>query len=122
MEIVLLVAVVIGLIIGIINLVNRPSLSKFQQLGDIRGKTLAQVINAAGLPHSYSTPAPGKILAQWIDPGIHVALLFEYRGPKGGDWAKSTNIANTSSVWASLTNSEPSNTKLDRHLVDLSSC
>jgi hypothetical protein len=87
MEIVLLIAVVVGLIIGIVNLVNRPSLSKFQQLGDLRDKTLAQVIEAAGLPNSYSrTSSPGTILAQWIDPGIHIALLFEYRGPKDGDW------------------------------------
>ncbi|GEM_PF-4036330 len=87
MEFVLLIAVVIGVVIGIVNLVNRPSLGKFQQLGALRGKTLSQVIGAVGLPSSYSaTSSPGTILAQWIDPGIHMALLFEYRGPKGGDW------------------------------------
>lgn len=86
--ILLLIAVVIGIIIAIVNAVSRPSLSKFDQLGDIRGKTLDQVIGTAGLPQSYSTPAPGKVLAQWICPGFHVALLFEYRGPKGEDWGK----------------------------------
>jgi len=25
-------------------------------------------------------------LAQWMAPGIHIALLFEYRGPHRSDW------------------------------------
>lgn len=86
MEVLYALAIIIGLIIGILTLVKRPSASKFNRLGDIRGKTLQEVIDSAGLPQSYSSPSPGQILAQWIAPGFHVALLFEYNGPEGGDW------------------------------------
>lgn len=81
-----LIVVAIGIVFAIANAVSRPSLSKFESLGDIRGKNLARVIGEAGLPQSYSTPAPGRVLAQWIAPGFHVALLFEYQGPAGADW------------------------------------
>jgi hypothetical protein len=86
MEILYAIVIIIGLIIGIVNWLNQPSRGKFEQLGDIRGKSLQQVIESAGLPQSYSAQGPGKILAQWMAPGIHVALLFEYRGPHGTDW------------------------------------
>ena len=86
MEIIIPIVVVILIVVGIVSASSRPSISKFQQLGDIRGKTLAEVIEVGGLPQSYSNSGPWKVLAQWINPGFHMALLFEYRGPKDADW------------------------------------
>jgi hypothetical protein len=86
MEVLYAIVILIGIVVGIINFARQPSARKFATLGDIRGKTLDQVIASAGLPQSYSSPAPGQVLAQWIRPGFHVALLFEYRGASLDDW------------------------------------
>ena len=85
MEILYAIAIVIALVVGIVNWLNQPSRGKIERLGDIRGKSLEQVIASAGLPQSYSAQGGGKLLAQWIAPGIHVALLFEYKGAHDGD-------------------------------------
>jgi len=50
-------------------------------MGDPTGKTLHEIIESIGLPNSYSNIG-GNLLVQWIQPGTHLSLLFEYRGPK----------------------------------------
>jgi hypothetical protein len=50
---------------------------KFRGLGQLPGKTKAEIIAAVGPPNSVSAAANGKTLLQWIIPGYHVALLFE---------------------------------------------
>jgi len=49
---------------------------KFEQLGIIQGKTLAEIIDVVGLPNSISALSGGKILRQWLATGYHIALLF----------------------------------------------
>ena len=90
MEILYALVIIIALIAGIANAINRPSGSKFSSLGELRGKTLAEVIGAVGLPTSYSTSKPQTILVQWITTGFHIALLFEYRG-QNPDWGDIDN-------------------------------
>jgi hypothetical protein len=55
------------------------------EIGDPTGKTLHEIIEKVGLPNSYSNIGRG-LLVQWIQPGSHLSLLFEYRGskPKAG--------------------------------------
>jgi hypothetical protein len=62
------------------------TMTTFADMGQLRGKTLQEITANAGVPNSYSVLAPRKILAQWIQPGMHVALMFEYRGPENSDW------------------------------------
>jgi hypothetical protein len=83
MEILIPIVIVIGLIVGLVNVLQRSSLSKFQQLGDIRGKTLSQVIDAAGLPNSYSNPAPGRLLVVWCSGAKGALALREKLGVAG---------------------------------------
>jgi hypothetical protein len=50
---------------------------KFQSLGDMRGKTFAEIAAVAGQPNSISAAADGKVLRQWQRTGYHIALLFK---------------------------------------------
>ena len=50
---------------------------KFEQLGIIQGKTLAEITAVVGLPNSISAISEGKILRQWQATGYHIALLFD---------------------------------------------
>lgn len=86
MEILYGLAVLVSIVIGIMRVASRPSIRKFAALGDLRGKTLQQIISGVGLPSSYSSSGTGRLLVQWIRPGMHIALAFEYRGTTGSDW------------------------------------
>jgi len=51
------------------------------QTDNLVGQTLYTIIARVGPAINYS--AVGKnLLVQWVGPGRHLSLLFEYRGPK----------------------------------------
>lgn len=50
---------------------------KFGKLGNLQGKSRAEILAAVGPPSSQSTVAGGKTVIQWIKPGYHIALIFE---------------------------------------------
>lgn len=49
----------------------------FGRIGDPCGKTMAEIVTAAGPPHSTSDEGEGRLLCQWIVPDYHVALMFQ---------------------------------------------
>jgi hypothetical protein len=60
----------------------RRSPVDFSRMGDLRGKSLQEIIQIVGKPKSISSAGPGELLVQWIEPGVlHVALAFRYMGP-----------------------------------------
>lgn len=50
--------------------------SKFKNLGVIKGRTKAEILQAVGPPNSVSAMAHGGEILQWITPGYHIALIF----------------------------------------------
>ena len=50
---------------------------KFVALGELKGKTKAEIIAAVGNPSAISAAAEGKTLIQWRATGYHIALLFD---------------------------------------------
>jgi hypothetical protein len=87
MEFLLIVLVIVCFIAWLTTKSSQSMSSKFAQLGDVRGKTLEQVVAAAGLPSSYSALGPGKMLAEWTKAGFHLALSFLYTGSQDSDWS-----------------------------------
>lgn len=71
-----------GIVISLISVFSSPLSGartlqrKFADLGDLRGKTRAEIISAVGPPNSVTAMADGA-LVQWLTPGYHVALLFD---------------------------------------------
>jgi len=49
---------------------------KFADLGQLKGQTKAEIVQAAGPPNAVSVMADGKELLQWQVAGYHIALLF----------------------------------------------
>ena len=49
---------------------------KFQSLGDMRGKTKAEIESVVGPPNSFSALSDGT-LCQWIRTGYHISLIFK---------------------------------------------
>lgn len=50
---------------------------KFELLGELRGKSLADITSVAGDPISTANMGNGKTLYQWAAPSFRIALLFE---------------------------------------------
>lgn len=50
---------------------------KLYALGHIAGRTKEEIIQAVGLPNSFSGVGEGRELLQWQRPGYHIALLFK---------------------------------------------
>lgn len=50
---------------------------KFVSLGNLKGKTLDQIVAVAGKPTAVSSLANGNILYQWQATGYHIAILFD---------------------------------------------
>ena len=57
--------------------------AKFGALGNLIGKTEAEIIAAVGPPNSRSAMATGQLL-QWQRTGYHIALIFDDQGQCGG--------------------------------------
>ncbi|HEY3269306.1 MAG TPA: hypothetical protein VGM37_20530 [Armatimonadota bacterium] len=49
----------------------------FQSMAPLRGRRKADIIKAAGLPNAINRTPEGHTLLQWIQPGYHIALLFD---------------------------------------------
>ena len=79
LPILLLIAVVI-LAMGRVS--SNPS-RRFAQLGNMRGKSKYEIIEAVGPPSSVSQGA-GYTLLQWQTRGYHVALKFDDEGMFAG--------------------------------------
>jgi len=56
---------------------NARILNGFRNLGNMRGKTKAEIIRQVGEPSHISYLADNKSLLQWISPNFHVALQFD---------------------------------------------
>ena len=56
---------------------------KFGALGNLIGKTEADIVAAVGSPTSRSALATGQLL-QWQRTGYHIALIFDDQGQCGG--------------------------------------
>ena len=50
---------------------------RFRELGTLKGKTKAEIIEAVGQPSSISVTGEGRLLLQWQATGCHMVLLFE---------------------------------------------
>ena len=80
MEFILLIVLGLGLYAIIAALVRVPGQNlsaKFVKLGQLKGRTKAEIVAAVGPPSSISVAAGGKTLCQWMATGYHVALLFD---------------------------------------------
>ena len=55
--------------------------TKFASLGDMSGKTYAEIKSVVGTENSvsYTTDVDGKVITirQWISTGYHIVLLFD---------------------------------------------
>lgn len=49
---------------------------KFEDLGDMTGKTKQEIVDVVGPPSSVSELAGGKTLLQWQATGCHMAIRF----------------------------------------------
>lgn len=77
MLLVLLGASVLGGVITTVTLMPGQSLAgKFRELGNMTGKTQAEIIASVGPPNSVSTLAGGQLL-QWQATGYHIAIMFK---------------------------------------------
>lgn len=51
--------------------------NKFVSLGDLRGKTLDEIVSVVGEPNSTTALGNGQVLVQWQATGYLIALLFD---------------------------------------------
>ena len=51
--------------------------SKFQKLGNLKGRPQSQIVAAVGPPNSISARAEGGQTLQWLKPGYHIVLIFD---------------------------------------------
>jgi hypothetical protein len=56
---------------------GRALSERFQRLGNMTGKTTAEVCAVVGRPSSVSALPGGKLLLQWMATGYHAAILFD---------------------------------------------
>lgn len=77
----LIVSGVSVLLIVISTMVNGASggslQRKFVKLGNLRGRTYAEIASVVGAPNAVSQTGDGGTLKQWITSGYHIALLFD---------------------------------------------
>jgi hypothetical protein len=69
--------VIFGIISALVKAPGNRLQQQFVSLGQLPGKTKAEIIAAVGQPSSMSATADGKVLLQWISTGYHIALLFD---------------------------------------------
>lgn len=50
---------------------------KFVSLGDLRGKTLDEIVSVVGEPNATTALGNGQVLKQWQATGYLIALLFD---------------------------------------------
>lgn len=50
---------------------------KFVKLGNLKGLHYDDIVDAVGKPNAISNIQNGKIVAQWIANGYHIALIFD---------------------------------------------
>lgn len=78
---IILLLPLVGLVIGAI--ATSATKSAFVGLGDIRGKSLDEIVAAVGQPNSISAHPDGS-LYQWLgvtgDSSYHYAILFDREG------------------------------------------
>ena len=58
--------------------------NKFDQIGNLQGRTLEEIVGVVGPAKSRGAQAFGQELHQWILPPFHVALIFDHNGVCGG--------------------------------------
>jgi|ERR1039458_2855718 hypothetical protein len=91
MEILYLLAILIGIIIFFVRLANPPvpidifaqgrALNgRFITLGNMIGKTADEITAYVGPPTSRSLMADDYLLLQWQATGYHIAILFDAKG------------------------------------------
>ena len=49
----------------------------FQDLGELKGKTLAEIQSKVGSPTAVSATGDGRTVRQWMATGYHIALIFD---------------------------------------------
>ena len=49
----------------------------FQDLGELKGKSLSEIVSKVGSPSSVSATGDGGTLRQWMATGYHIALIFD---------------------------------------------
>jgi hypothetical protein len=77
----LFVSLIVGLILyQIINVIvcipGMTLIKKFNEIGNMKGKTLEEISKVCGKPNS-THYGYGYILCQWHDTGYHIALKFD---------------------------------------------
>jgi hypothetical protein len=50
---------------------------KFVALGQVPGKSMAEIVSAVGQPTTTSALADGRVLLQWQAMGCHMAMAFK---------------------------------------------
>jgi hypothetical protein len=66
-----------GLISALVKAPGQNLNTKFVRLGELKGRRRPEIEAAVGPPNAVSTVAGGKTLCQWMQPGYHIALLFD---------------------------------------------
>jgi hypothetical protein len=59
---------------------GRLLVHKFAALGNMTGKTRAEIERVVGLPNSITAMGDGNILCQWLVTGYHIAIAFDPSG------------------------------------------
>jgi len=77
---VIVVLLVVGSFIYGLATYGDPGIQHANKLGDVRGKTLQEIVDVIGLPQSYSRTGAARLLVQWINRGTHAAMLFQFKG------------------------------------------
>lgn len=81
MDFLIILAPILGILMffGIQASVRAPGTElnrKFVSLGNLRGKSYAEIFRVCGSPSSV-TAINGGFIKQWIAPGYHIVLLFD---------------------------------------------
>ncbi len=66
-----------GIIRAIILAPGEVLKQKFRDLGDLRGKSLEEIVAVVGTAQSLSGAADGRTIVQWMSAGYHIALIFD---------------------------------------------
>ena len=70
-------AVDLAIMDAVIRIPGNALNEKFVSLGELKGKTYAEIEAVVGAPSSVSGMDEGKTLRQWMATGYHIALLFD---------------------------------------------
>ena len=69
--------VLFGIISAVVKLPGMGMQKLFQDLGELKGKTLTEIQSKVGSPSSVSATGDGGTLRQWMATGYHIALIFD---------------------------------------------